>query len=289
MKPSDRLYANIFLQVLSIGFLTLYLIMTSQVYPTNTLWFIVAVLLGVFGYFRRTDHTLMVTFFVIAVYGCSIIYQLYVRNHIATVGWNELIWLLCFPFFSLIGGISKRGVQSKNKGRSSLISNRKDSESYMDEPFVIAESLGFVNHDVFLRQFEEAIFMGVRNKRKLSLMIVEINQFHDFLKEYGYEQTQLFLEKVADLINDIMPEVEVKAYLEDGQFAMLLSGTERANSSIAELWLDDHFNSMLLTRPRGKGSVTAKLRHSKVDCPPHGMTCYEILEKAQQELKFSAE
>lgn len=84
-----------------------------------------------------------------------------------------------------------------------------------------------------------------------------------------------------------MPEVEIKAYLEEGQFAMLLSGTERANSSIAELWLDDHFNSMLLTRPRGKGTVTAKLRHSKVDCPPHGMTCYEILEKAQQELKFS--
>lgn len=287
MKSPDRMYANILLQVLSIGFLTLYLIMTNQVYPTNTLWFIVAILLGVVGYFRRTDHTLMLTFFVIAVYGSSIVYQLYVRNHIATVGWNELIWLLCFPFFSLIGGINKRGGQSKNKGRSPLTNNRKNSESYIDEPFVIEESLDFVNHDLFLKRFEEAIFLGVRNKRKLSLMIVEINQFHEFFKEYGYEQTQLFLNKVAELINDIMPEVEIKAYLEEGQFAMLLSGTERANSSIAELWLDDHFNSMLLTRPRGKGTVTAKLRHSKVDCPPHGMTCYEILEKAQQELKFS--
>ncbi|MEK3721037.1 diguanylate cyclase domain-containing protein [Paenibacillus sp. FSL H8-0034] len=261
--------------------------MTSQVYPTNTLWFIVAILLGVVGYFRRTDHTLMLTFFVIAVYGSSVIYQLYVRNHIATVGWNDLIWLLCFPFFSLIGGINKRNGQSKNKGRSPLTNNRKNSESYIDEPFVIEESLDFVNHDLFLKRFEEAIFLGVRNKRRLSLMIVEINQFHEFFKEYGYEQTQLFLNKVAELINDIMPEVEIKAYLEEGQFAMLLSGTERANSSIAELWLDDHFNSMLLTRPRGKGTVTAKLRHSKVDCPPHGMTCYEILEKAQQELKFS--
>ncbi|WP_240414284.1 diguanylate cyclase domain-containing protein [Paenibacillus periandrae] len=287
MKSQDRMYANILLQVLSIGFLTLYLILTSQVYPTNTLWFIVAILLGVVGYFRRTDHTLMLTFFVIAVYGSSVVYQLYVRNHIATVSWNELIWLLCFPFFSLIGGINRRVGQSKNKGRSPLAINRKNSESYIDEPFVIEESLDFVNHDLFLKRFEEAIFLGVRNKRKLSLMIVEINQFHEFFKEYGYEQTQLFLNKVAELINDIMPEVEVKAYLEEGQFAMLLSGTERANSSIAELWLDDHFNSMLLTRPRGKGTVTAKLRHSKVDCPPHGMTCYEILEKAQQELKFS--
>jgi GGDEF domain-containing protein len=288
MKSAERMYANILLQLLSVCFLSLYLMVTSQVYPTNYLWFIATILLGLFGYFRKTYPTLLATLFVIAVYGTYIIFQLYVKNAFATIGWNDIIWLFTFPFIALIAGINKSDIQFKQKGRKQTAVNKAFHDSALDEPFVIDEELGFKNHENFFQQFEEEIFLGGRNKRKLSLMLIEIYQFQDFYKEYGYEQTQLFLDKVAELVNEIMPEVEVKAYLNEGQFAVLLSGSERANSSIAELWLDDHFNSLLLTRPRSKGSVTARLRHSKVDCPAQGMTAYAIVEKAQQELSFSS-
>jgi GGDEF domain-containing protein len=289
MKLSERMYANILLQVLSVFFLSLYFFITSQVYPTNYLWFIAAVLLGVFGYYRKINQTLFAALFVIAVYGISVIFQLYVMKAFTTVGWNDMIWLAAFPFIALIGGLNKRDTQLKSRGRRHSAGNRKNIEVVSEDAFTIDEELGFVNEDSFMKKFEEELFLGARSKRKLSLMLVEINQFQEFYREYGYEQTLLFLNKAAELINEIMPEVEVKAYLEEGQFAVLLSGTERANSSIAELWLDDHFNSLLLTRPRNKGTVSARLRHSKVDCPTAGMTIYEIVEKAQQELKFSTE
>ncbi|NHN30023.1 GGDEF domain-containing protein [Paenibacillus agricola] len=288
MKSPERIYANILLQVVSVLFLSLYFIITSQVYPTNYLWYIAAILLGLFGYFRKTYPTLLATIFVIGVYGLHMIYQLYIKTVFTTVGWNDLIWLLVFPFLALMGGINKSDIPFKQKSRRQTAASKSFRDPALDEPFTIEADLGFRNHESFFHQFEEEIFMSGRNKRKLSIMLIEIYQFQDFYKEYGHEQTQLFLDKVAELINEIMPEAEVKAYLEEGQFAVLLSGSERANSSIAELWLDDHFNSLLLTRPRSKGSVTARLRHSKIDCPAQGMTAYEIVEKAQQELAFSS-
>jgi GGDEF domain-containing protein len=287
MKSTERMYANILIQIFSVLFLSLYFIITSPVYPMNFLWFIASMLLGIFGYFRKTLPTLIASFFIIAIYGAYISYQLYIKTAFTTIGWNDIIWLFAFPFIALIAGINKSDIQPKPTGRRQSAAHTNYQDPVWNEPFVIDEELGYSQYESFFQQFEEAIFLGGRNKRKLSLMLIEIYQFQNFHKEYGYEQTQLFLDKVAELINEIMPEAEFKAYLEEGRFAVLLSGSERANSSIAELWLDDNFNSLLLTRPRSKGSVTARLRHSKIDCPAQGMTAYEIVEKAQQELAFS--
>jgi GGDEF domain-containing protein len=285
MRTSERLYANVLVQLLAIFFMSLYLFFTYQLYPTNFIWFSAALLVGIFGLFRKIYVVLVAVFFIVLCYGAITIYNLYIAKTISGIGWNEMIWLVAFPFIGLMGGINIKEPLPKQKGWNYTRSG-KDKEDKIDEAVLID---GFLEHGDFLKQLEEELYHGLRQKRKMALMLIEIHYFQELRREYGYEQTELFLQKVAEIINEIIPDSELKAYLNQGLFAVVLTGTELANASISEIRLDDEFNSMLLSRPRREGSVSARLRFAAFICPAQGMTAYEILEEAQHELSFIME
>ncbi|NOU93823.1 diguanylate cyclase [Paenibacillus sp. LMG 31456] len=290
MNLSGRIYANTFVQLLAVIFLTLYVYFTRHLYPINYVWFILAVSLGVLGCIRIVNEALLACLIIVILYGCYTLYMLYMGNPHYQIGWNDIIWLLVFPFYALVGGINRNDARAKTWGMRNM---GISTDSELDEPYPtdgtieLDTMMGFADSTRFMGKLQEEVFRGLRAKRTLTLMLIEVQYFQEFKNEYGHEQTQLLVHRVAELIRDVMRDVDCKGYLGDGLFAVILTGSDQMNVSISIEWMDDKFNSLLLSRPRREGSVKARLRYGRSECPQDGMNFQEIYDKAKLDLIIS--
>ncbi|MCR8631814.1 GGDEF domain-containing protein [Paenibacillus radicis (ex Xue et al. 2023)] len=291
MNLSGRMYANIFVQLLAVIFLTLYVYFTRHLYPVNYVWFILALSLGVFGYLRIINEALIACLVVVLLYGCYTLYLLYMGKTHYQIGWNDIVWLIIFPFYALVGGISRNDVRSKSNAMRTTGANHAEGEFDEQHPFdgtiELDTMMGFADSTRFMGKLQEEVFRGLRAKRPLTLMLIEVQYFQEFKNEYGHEQSQMLVHRIAELIRDVMRDVDCKGYLGDGLFGVILTGSEQMNISISIEWMDDKFNSLLLSRPRREGTVRARLRYGRSVCPQDGMNFQEIYDKAKLDLIIS--
>jgi len=291
MNLTGRIYTHLFIQLLTVIFLSLYVYLTKGAYPVNYVWFILALLLGIFGYFRKTGEALWTSLLVVILYGCYTMYILNSGKTFAQVSWNDLIWLPVFPYTALIGGLnnsysSSRAARTHTAGVGPDTADSVEQTRW-EEDDILAVIPGYADHPKFMGKLEEEVFRTIRAKRKLSLLLIEVHDFQEFKEEYGYEQAQLLIRRVAELIRDVIRDVDFKGYLGEGLFAVILTGSEQNNMSMAIEWMDDKFNSLLLSRPRREGSVKARLRYGSSECPQHGLNFQELFDKAKQDLIIS--
>jgi diguanylate cyclase (GGDEF)-like protein len=257
----------------------------------NYVWFILSLFLGVFGSIRKLNEVLLASFLLVLLYGCYILYMQYFRSIHYHVGWNDLIWLFIFPFYAFIGGINRNDTRHMLRGVKKAAGPATDSEfeeqMFADGTFESDKVAGFVDSNKFMGKLQEEVFRGLRAKRSLTLMLIEVQHYQEFKEEYGYEQSQLLIHRIAELIRDVMRDSDSKGYLGDGLFAVILTGAEQTNMSISIEWMDDKFNSLLLSRPRREGNVKARLRYGRAECPQDGMNVQEIFDKAKLDLILS--
>src|SRR5690625_3368215 len=116
MIRPNRKAANILLQILSFCLLSLFLYSTYELQPLNILWFTLALLLGVIGYYRQLLTAVFFALSFVFIYGAFINYQLFTADVFVGPAWDQFIWLFVFPFMAIIGGINKEDRLPKLKG-----------------------------------------------------------------------------------------------------------------------------------------------------------------------------
>jgi hypothetical protein len=200
MQLTGRIYAHCLLQLLTVCFLALYLFFTYDQHSMNYVWSAVALLLGVFGYLRAIKEVLLASLVVVCLYGCVVVYRLYFAAAASDVVWNDIIWMFVFPFIAIIGNINGKEALTQQK---KLI--QKLSEYEVDHVAAIDETMGFIDHADFPGKLAASLIVRSKRNYELTLMLVQLRSFDEFLREVGFEQSQIFLHQLAQLIQYVLP------------------------------------------------------------------------------------
>lgn len=285
MKRSERLYANGFIQLISVFFLVLFFIMTYAAKPDNLLWFVAALLLGLYGFIRKVRETLIVCLVFLLVYGATTLFRIYFGAGFA-LGWNELIWLFVFPFIALVGGLNRPDESPPPTFAvdfSALYPPPPEDSEQADTP--ADESYGFVDADGFREQFARELTDARRAHRRSTLMLIGLTEFEAFKQEYELADIRIFVQYVARLIHEVAQDAKIKAYIEEGLFAIVLTGEEHIAPGMVKALVNERYHAMLLSRSRREGLVRVKLAFGLAESPADGWDAPALLEKAKQHLK----
>ncbi|MNI21607.1 response regulator PleD [compost metagenome] len=176
--------------------------------------------------------------------------------------------------------MNERSVLAKQKAKE------KEIEDFaLDEISSNFQIPGFLDYADFLNRLEEEVYRGLQTRSKMTLLLIEIHHFQLIKHDYGSEQTKLILHKVADIISDLLRESEIKAYLGEGVYAVILPGAELIRASMIEIQLDDKFNSLLMPRSRRESTINVSMKYGKAESPTKGTEAHVIFGKAKKDLE----
>lgn len=279
MRTAERLYLSLFAQFLILVFLAMYLVFTITIYPYNYVWFMVAVTLMLFGFARDLLPAMIVSLFVIFGYGSYIIYRMYIEQSIAEISLNDLIWMFSFPLSAIVAGFMGREF------RKFFSDYNHYAENY-EKNVVVDETTGFLNARTYFQELEEEVSRAVRYKRQVSVLLIEIAYYRELVKEYGREQTEDVLQRMSANIEEVLRDVDKKAYLYDGLFAAILPETPQAGLEVAKKRLVEKFDAIPLSRTKREKQIKLKFRFGTSVCPEQGSEADVLYEKAKQELNL---
>jgi len=278
--------AGLMLRLLGVLLLAIYYFWTRPVYPDNTVWTAVAIVLLAIGLLRKYHEALITTFATVLLYGSYKIFKFYLlgTEAIQAVVLNDLLWLVIFPFMALLGAARFGGQSVMPDAHHNLLlyqQMQEEEEALVLEP----ESSDFLNVTAFQYKLEEEVLRGLRERRKFKLLLVEIHRFREYKHIFGIDAAKLLLQQVTEMMQDA---AGVKAFLGDGLFAVILSEHDRTVDQWKEA-LDEQFYHMLLTRPRKEGQLKMKLQYGVAECPTDGIEAKTLMEAAQQQMQWNGD
>ncbi|UUZ83220.1 diguanylate cyclase [Paenibacillus sp. P26] len=279
MNRSEKLYLTMFINFLLLIFGALYLAFTIQMYSSNYIWFMLMLILFLFGFIRGLLPGMIVSIFVVFGYGAYILYKMYVQQSIAEIALNDIVWLFAFPASAIASGFLGREIRQ-------VMNEHQHLASSYERNVVVDEVTGFLNLRSFKQELAEEVSRSGRYHRPMSLLLIEIAYFNELTREYGEEQARSFLGKVAQQIEEVLRDVDKKGYMDEGLFAAILPETSTEVLDIVKSRLTDKFQMIPLMRSKREVSIKVKLRFGTAGCPEHGTEANELYEKARQELSL---
>lgn len=269
-------------------FISLYTYITYPIYPNNFIWLVAALFLLMLGMLRKPYESLFVAGLLLLGYGGYQLY-LYYGTDTTRLGWNELIWLIMFPYAAIVGGIDKYARKATHSGSLSLYKLLNvDENSPIKELSTIDAHLEYIGGSAFVYKLEEEVLVALRERRKIVLLLVEIDRFWEYKETFGYDQSQWLLNQVAELINRMPDRPEVKAHLGEGMLAVMLQKDIQNDIDQASAFqrnLSESFTELIMLRPRQENVVKVRLRFGTAECPADGIEARTLIDKAQSELE----
>lgn len=293
-RHSGLQFIRWFAQLATLGFLCLYAYVTQPLYNNNTLWCVLAIALFLFAVLRKPTEAFSVSLLVLLVYAGFVLYDVYQADWAATITLNDLIWLGVFPYIAAIGSIGKlmeaSGLAAERASIYEQLQGDTDQQSV--ELNVVDERHGFLGGTAFLFKLEEEVLRALRERSRFVLLIVEIEQFRNYRRLFGYDQTQYILNQTAQFISILPEPPAVRGYLGEGRLAVLLPIRDQLPDepdplSVTKESLSESFFAMLLLRPRRESTLKIRLKFGQAECPVDGIEARSLLEKAQSELEWS--
>lgn len=282
MKTTVRTFANFLAQIIMLILLALYTWITYHAYPLNLIWLIVALLLGTAGFLLKPLNALVITFFVVLIYGGLLLYSYNPNAAEGKMDWNDLIWLFIFPLSSLIGGIQDNKIRnlSSVSMKTQFPKEELQSENEVETGFI----LGYIGLPSFIETLRERL----ADKHLLTIMLIQIEGFLELQKENGEDPSGYFLQKVAEIITEQAHLAETKAYLEDGLFGLILTTKEPVDMDLLKNKLNEAFNLLILSRSRREGNTKLILIYGSADSHWQGKDVTSLMTTAREELKYSS-
>jgi GGDEF domain-containing protein len=252
------------------------------------MWFILAIGIGLFGFFRQLPMTLLGALIVAVLYSGSKVYQVFFSESISYITWNDVIWLFIFPFAAIIGNLNRaerlpRLRKQEQPEEEQELEPVQATSSISLQPSSGLEFPARTSADI-LESLDEVVTEGLDERFTFNLIFIEIRYFAQFYQEYGREQAQQLLDSVASMINEVIPTAKLKAYMDKGLFAVAATSLDSFDRQTALLRLDNKFESMLLSRSRKDGFIRVRLNYGQADFPVHGLDAKILLGRAAQEL-----
>lgn len=281
MHNTGYKYAGLILKVLGVLFLTAYLIWTRPVYPANTMWYTLALLLFAIGNFGKLNVTLISAFTGILAYGGFEMYLLYVTRQVHSVGWNDLIWLAIFPFIALLGLVRLSSAAPGHDAAANLTLYQQMQEEELEPELSPEHAPEFLQTTAFLYKLEEEVLSALRERRKFTLLLVEIERFQEYKHVIGLDPAKSLLQSTVEMFRDC---AEVKAYLGAGLLAAILNDQAMLPDEVMQQ-MDEQFYQMILTRPRRESNLKLKLKYGLAECPQDGIEARSLMEAAQQQIR----
>lgn len=277
-------------QAISILFIAIYAYLTQPVYSSNYIWALIAVVMLLIGMLRKTHEALSAAGVVVLIYGGIQIYSWAAGNNLTVLGWNELIWLIVFPYAAMVGGIRNSGpaVSAKEEHLSIFQQLHLVDTHVNQEVNMVDEQFKFITGPAFIYKLEEAVIRALRDRAEFYLVLARIDPFMEYKRVFGFDRSQVLLNQVAENIDGMPDGPMVKAHLGDGIFAVLLpvAMEEGANPVLAfENYIDDLFFEMMLVKPRHENQIKLKMKYGTAVCPAQGVEARSLMDWAQTELE----
>ncbi|WP_442602967.1 GGDEF domain-containing protein [Paenibacillus sp. KN14-4R] len=277
MKNNDRIYVRLLLEFLFFILMALYLMFTIQWHPLNYLWFMIVVVLSLFSFMNTLLAALVSSIIVVFGYSTYILIQIFMLQTIAEITFNDLVWLISFPVAAFVAAYLGEEVQR-------MVNSINQYENKYEDLVWVDEVTGFMNRRKFQLEWQEEVQRSIRYKRNVTVLLMEIEYFDQFQKEYGYEQTNVLLKKVAEHVDEVLRSIDKKYYFADGIFAGILPETEIGNIEVVMNRMEEKFDKIEVNRANRKRKVKLNLKFGSAGCPADGTDPDELYDQAKQGL-----
>lgn len=285
MLRSEKAVVGLLLQISSFVLLVIFAYATYPVYPHHFWWALGAALLFVYGRIRPVPEALVVCAAVLLAYGSYVYYGAEWSDAPYRIGWNELVWLIVFPAFALLGA-SGRKVRGESPDLESVYFGfRPGDQAGEPQAIIVDERLGFASANAFLYKVEEKVLVSLRERRTFRLMLVQIEHLREFKLMFGEDHAQTVLSSVAEWFADFGPEA--KAQVGESLLAAILASPDPVEADKMREELNRKFFEMLLSRPRREAAIKLKLRFGFAECPVDGIEAKSLLDKARIDLSWN--
>jgi diguanylate cyclase (GGDEF)-like protein len=279
MKRSDRIYLLQLLLFLSMVVWALYLAFTIELYPLNYIWFAMVTLLGILGVMRGLLASLVAAIFVIFGYGSWILYRLYIEKSIADMEFNDFFWIFAFPIGTLVSGIYGRELSDITRQASMV-------DEDFHERITTDDVTGFQNNKKFKEDLDEEVSRSIRYNRKMTLVLMEVAHYKELWKSYGHVTGDEILKQISGQIEEVLRDVDKKAYLGDGLFAAILPETPIENAIIVKTRMQEAvMRTDFMAAARGK-RMKIKLKIGIAGCPDEGEDPTTLFDKARAGMMY---
>ena len=197
MPRSDRYYANIAVQTVSLSGVAAYAYVSAGALSESYAYLGLALVLFAFGYLRPVRDALIAAMIGALLYGGYIAASSMQQSLPLSPGWGDLFWLLALPAMALIGGLNRDSENVPSYALSFL--DFGDSRSLREEgPCLVDDSLSYLSGTSFVYKLEEEVLGALRDRRKFRLVLVEIERFREFKRLAGTDQSRILLNFVAE-------------------------------------------------------------------------------------------
>ncbi|MCR8643121.1 diguanylate cyclase [Paenibacillus sp. N1-5-1-14] len=274
---NDRIYVRLLYEFLFFILISLYLVFTIQWHPLNYVWFMIVVVLSLFSFMSTLLPALVSSIIVVFGYSTYILVQMYMLETVSEITFNDIVWLLSFPLAAFVAAHLGEEV-----GR--IVNSINQYENKYEDLVWVDEVTGFMNTRKFELEWHDEVQRSVRYGRNVTVLLMEIEYFDQFQKEYGPVQTDVLLKKVAEHVDEVLRQIDKKYYFEDGIFAGILPETEIGNVEVVINRMTEKFDMIEVNRANRTRKVKLNLKFGYAGCPADGTDADELYDQAKQGL-----
>lgn len=274
------------LQAVSLVLLGLYAFITYPAYPINAALAVSAVVLFVYAWFRRTAEGLVVCAIALVAYGGYMFYRLEWSTQPLNFGWNELVWLLVLPAFTLLGSLKRASTGMAPGLETTFFAIEPAQREQSSTACLVDDQYGYTSANAFLYKVEERVISSLRDRSTFRIILVQIEQFREFKLLFGHEQAKTILNAIAGWFAELRPET--KAQVGESLLAGVFASSDPEEMAKVRETLTQKLFELQMTRPRRESSVKVKLRFGFAECPGDGIEARALMEKARMDLNWGS-
>lgn len=282
---SVRYIGNLLIQLISVLLLFLYAYYVYPMDPFSVYCLLCALALVGFGRWRPAYDTMIASLTCIVLYAGSILYRMLTEVPSMEITWNELVWLLAFPFYGMIGGLNRDSRRSGEEDALSFLYPRDAADPEQEEPVIVDEQLSYLSSTAFLYKLEEDVIQSLREKRPFHLLLMSVEHLDKYARLFGTDQAQILLNLIAEAFNEHCDGTRSQI----GKYALagIMHEEDRAAVETAQRALSDKLYEIMQTRPRKETIAQLKLKFGVAACPIDGIEASALLDKAKAEWTWS--
>jgi len=192
---------------------------------------------------------LIVSMFVIVMYGGIIVYQSFIGMEMLRLSY---VWIIAFPVFALVLGIAGERIRRKERDVCEL-------QELHDRLVTRDELTGFSNTKEFYTELQEEMYKAHRHKTPFSLMVVEIQYFDELLAIYGKNSYSKILGLLTDAFNKELRLEDKRYRTGEKSFAFILAHTPKGGAEVLGERIKTTLTN-LTTFEQGKGVESYKIQ-----------------------------